>query len=111
MKKFVAIYMAPTAAMNEMRKNASPEQMKGMMDSWKKWIDSHKESLVDVGAPLGKNMRVTKDNVTAVSNEINGFSVVQAESQEEAAKIFSDNPQLQMPGVYIEVLEWVEMPV
>ena len=109
MKKFVAIYNAPSAALDEMKKSMDAEQSKAMMDSWKNWMEANAASFVDQGAPLGKNMRVTKDGVESVRNEINGYSVVQAESQEEATKIFMSNPQLQMPGAYIEVLEWVEM--
>ena len=110
MKKYVAIYMTPSAALEEMQKNTNPEQMKAMLESWKQWIASHQASLVDVGAPLGKTMRVNKEGVTTAKNEINGYSVVQAESHEEAAKIFLDNPQIQgMPGAYVDVLEWIDM--
>ena len=110
MKKFVAIYMAPIAAMDELRKNRSPERMKEIDDSWMKWVKSHEKSLVDRGSPTGKNKRVTKDKVQDVKNEILGYSVVQAETHEEAAKLFQDAPNLQIPGAYVEVLEHFEMP-
>ena len=80
-----------------------------MMEGGRVWVEAHKASFVELGAPLGKNKRVTKDGVQDVRNELTGFSVVQAESHEDAAKIFQDNPQLEMPGAYIEVLEWVPM--
>jgi len=110
MKKFVAIYMAPVAAMDEIRKNRSPARMKEFNDSWMKWVKSHEKSFVDVGSPTGKNKRVTKGSIQGVQNEVLGFSVVQAETHEEAAKIFRDTPNLQIPGAYIEVLEYVQMP-
>jgi hypothetical protein len=109
MKKFVALYMAPVAGLDEMRKNTSPEQMKEWTDGWTKWAKSHENSFVDRGAPAGKNKRVSKDGVRDVRNEVTGYSVVKADSHEEATKIFRDNPMLQMPGSYIEVLEYVEM--
>jgi len=110
MKKFVALYMAPVAGLDEMRKNTSPQQMKEWNESWMKWAKSHEKSFVDRGAPAGKNKRVAKDSVRDVRNEVTGYSVVQADSHEDATKIFQDNPMLQMPGAYIEVLEYVEMP-
>lgn len=104
--------MTPAAKLEEMQKNTNPEQMKVMLESWKQWIAAHQASLVEVGAPLGKTMRATKDGVTSVKNEINGYSVVQAESHEEAAKIFLDNPQIMAtPGAYVDVLEWIDMPM
>ena len=109
MKKYVAVYMAPHEALDQLMKTTTPEQSKQMMDSWNAWIETHKASFIDVGSPLGKNMRVSKDGISPARNDINGYSVVQAESLEEAAKIFQDNPQLQMSGSYIDVLEWVEM--
>ncbi|MDD2786350.1 MAG: hypothetical protein PHS79_05720 [Patescibacteria group bacterium] len=110
MKKFLAIYMAPIAELDKMMQNTSKEQMKEMDATWLKWIDDHKDSFVDVGAALGKNKRVTKDGVSDVRNELTGYSIVQAESHEDACKIFEDNPMFEMPGAYVEVLVWVEMP-
>ena len=110
MKKFVAIYMAPVAAMDEIRKTRSPERMKAFNDSWMKWVKSHEKNFVDVGSPTGNNKRVTKDKIQDVKNEILGYSVVQAETHQEAAKIFQDTPNVQIPGAYVEVLEFVQMP-
>jgi hypothetical protein len=110
MKKFVAVYMAPVAEMDKLRKTRTPERMKEFNDSWMKWVKSHEKSFVDVGSPTGNNKRVTKDKVQDMKNEILGFSVVQAKTHQEAAKIFRDTPNLQIPGAYVEVLECVQMP-
>jgi len=110
MKKYLAIFTAPMDQLEEIRKNTNPEDMKQMMDDWQKWSDAHKASFVEQGAPVGKNMRVSKNGVKENRNEITGYSVVQAESYEQAVKIFQDNPQLDMPGAYIEVMEFLEMP-
>jgi hypothetical protein len=110
MKKFVAIYMAPIAEMDKLRANSTPERMKEVDDSWMKFAKSHEKSLVDRGSPTGKNKRVTKDKVQDVKNEVLGYSVVQAETHEDAAKIFKDAPNLQIPGAYVEVLEFFQMP-
>ena len=109
MKKFLVIYMAPVGAFDEMMKNPDPAKMKEMSDSWTSWMKAHEKSFTDQGAPTGKNKRVAKGSVKDVRNEVTGYSVVQAESHDEATKIFKDNPMLQTPGAYIEVLEWMEM--
>ena len=43
-------------------------------------------------------------------NDIGGYSIVQADSQEAAAKIFADSPHLSMPGASAEVMEIMAMP-
>jgi len=47
-----------------------------------------------------------------MKNGIGGYSVVQAESQDVAAKLFGkDHPHLQMmPGAWVEVVEIMPMP-
>jgi hypothetical protein len=101
--------MAPAAAMQEMMKNSTPEDMKKGMDKWNAWAETKQSSLKDLGSPLGKNKRVTKDGVSDVSNEVGGYSIVEADTHEDAAAIFADSPHFDIPGAYIEVLEVVEM--
>lgn len=110
MKKFVAIYMAPAEEMQKMMKDATPEQQKHGMDDWYAWMEKHKADIVDIGAPLGQNKRVTKDSISDVHNDVAGFSIIQAESHEEAAKLMQDSPNFAIPGSYIEVLSWVDVP-
>jgi hypothetical protein len=44
------------------------------------------------------------------SNEIGGYSIIQAESQEAVAQILADNPSFtDMPDSYIEVMEIMSM--
>lgn len=105
----MALYMVPPSSMDEMMKNWTPEQMRAGMDYWKKWMAAHENSFVDRGTPLGRNKRMTREGATDIRNEVTGYSIVQAESYEEAAELFKDNLHLQMPGAYIEILECREM--
>lgn len=109
MKKFVALYMAPVGSMDEMMKSATPEQKEQQNKSWNTWMDAHKKDISDMGAPLGKNMRVTSKGVSAVRNEISGYTIVHAETHEAAAKIFMDNPMFKMEGTFVDVLEIMPM--
>ena len=110
MKNYIALFMAPIAGLDEMKKSTDPKRMTEMNDRWNAWMEAHQDSFVDRGSMLGKNKRVTKDSIKDVRNELTGFSIVKANSPEGAAKIFQDNPQLDMPGSYIDVIEWYEMP-
>ena len=102
--------MMPIASIDEMMKNSTPEQRKAGMDSWVAWSKKHEKDLVELGTPTGKNKRVTASGVSDTRNEVCGYSIVQAESHDAAAKIFSDNPHLEMPGTYIEIMECRPMP-
>ncbi len=111
MKKFLVLYMAKGPEFEKMMKNSTPEQQKKGMEAWMKWMGDHKASLVDGGAPLGKTKRVDAKGASDTKNEVGGYSIVQAESADKAAKIFGkDQPHLQMPGAWIEIIEMMPLP-
>ena len=110
MKKFMVLYMMPTETMKEAMQNSTPESREKDMQEWKEWMDAHKADLADMGSPLGKNMRVTKDGGELTSNEIGGYSIMQGESLEAVAEILKDNPSFRhMPTSYIEIMEIASM--
>ena len=110
MKKFLVLYMATPADFDEMLKNSTPERRKTFMDAWMKWMDDNKASVVDSGAPLGKTKRVDTKGASDMRNGVGGYSVMQAASADEAAKMFGkDHPHLQMPGGWIEIIEIMPM--
>jgi hypothetical protein len=111
MKKFMVLYMAPLAQFEQMMQNATPEQQRKGMDAWMKWMGANKASLVDGGAPLGKTKRVDTGGTRDAKNEVGGYSIVQAESHDAAAKMFgSDHPHLHVPGAWIEIVEIMPIP-
>jgi hypothetical protein len=110
MKKFMAMYMAPAATITEMMK-ATPDEMKAGMAEWTKWSDANKKSITDLGAPLGKTKRVTSNSMSDTKNEITGYTIVEADSFDAAAKIFKNHPHFQMGnGTTIDLLELVQIP-
>jgi hypothetical protein len=111
MKKFMVLYMAPRATFESMMKTATPEQHKKGMEAWAKWMNKHKKSIVEGGAPLGKTKRVDAKGASATKNEVGGYSIVQARSHDDAAKLFGkDHPHLHMPGSWIEIVEIMPIP-
>ncbi|HEY3666703.1 MAG TPA: hypothetical protein VGL19_11905 [Polyangiaceae bacterium] len=109
MKKFLVLYKAPTSSFDQMRK-ATPEQQKAGMDAWMTWSKKSAGSIVDMGAPLGKSLRVTPGGSTAVSNDLGGFSILQAESKEALAESLKGHPHFMTPDGTIEVVELMPIP-
>jgi hypothetical protein len=111
MKKFMVLYMASGADFENMMKNATPEQQKKGMEAWMVWMGAHKASIVEGGAPLGRTKRVDANGASDTRNGVGGYSIVQAPSHDEAAKLFGkEHPHLQMPGAWIEIVEIMAMP-
>jgi len=112
MKKYLALYMMPVAALDGMmaRMKQDPNAGKNDMTAWQTWMNAHKNMFVEMGSPVGKNMRVTSKSASPMRNEVTGYSIIEANSHEEAAKLFMDNPMLVgMPEAYVEVLEFTDM--
>ena len=112
MKKFMVLYMADAAEFEKMMKNSTPETQKKGMEAWMHWMNTHKGSMVDGGAPLGKTKRVDAKGAKDAKNGIGGYSIIQAETHDAAAKIFGkDHPHLQMmPGAWVDIVEIMPMP-
>ena len=111
MKKFMVLYMAPSADFEKLVSGSTPEGRQAFMDAWMKWMEANKAAVVDMGAPLGRTTRVDAKGASAVHNNVGGYSVVQAESAEAAAKLFGkDHPHLAaMPSAWIELIEIMPM--
>lgn len=110
MKKFLVLYKAPTSAFEQMKKS-TPEQQKAGMDAWMAWSKKAGSSIVDMGAPLGKSLRVTKGGGAAPStNDLGGYSILQGESKEAVAQSLKEHPHFMMPEGSIEVVELMQIP-
>ena len=112
MKKFLVLYMASTADFENLMKNSTPEQQKAGMDAWMAWSKKAGSSIVDMGAPLGKTMRVAAGgNVSPIVNDIGGYSVLQGESKEAVAASLREHPHFMMgERATIEVVELMPIP-
>ena len=109
MKKFLVLYKAPTSAFEQMQK-ATPEQQKAGMDAWMAWGKKAQSSIVDMGAPLGKSLRVTPGGTSPATNDLGGYSILQAESKEALAATLKGHPHFMMPDGFIEIIDFLPMP-
>ena len=109
MKKYFALYRVPVETINDWKKNTSPEEMavqgKKLGEDMMAWIEQHKVSIIENGLPLGKTKRVSKDGIVDTQNDLNYYCIVEAESHDGAAQIFSDNPHFAIPTSCIDVME------
>src|SRR5688500_16555333 len=64
MKKFMVLYMAPTAEFEKAMRDFTPDQQKQAMNDWMKWMNANQASIADSGAPLGKTKRVDSKGVS-----------------------------------------------
>ena len=64
-----------------------------------------RKQLRGAGEPLGKTKRITAQGIADARNDLNYYAIVEADSHEAAANIFVDNPHLQIPASFIEVME------
>lgn len=114
MKKYLAVFLGSAASMDAWKQLPEAEkkvkEQVGMQD-WMKWMQDHEKSIVDGGSPLGKTKHVDKKGVSDVRNEMGAWVVVQAQSHEEAAKMFENHPHFMIfPGDSVEIMECLAMP-
>jgi hypothetical protein len=81
------------------------------MASWKAWVEKHQAAIVTMGGPLGKTKRVTSRGIEEASNDVGAFTVVRADSHEQAAKLFEKHPHFMIfPGDAIEIMPVLPIP-
>lgn len=114
MKKFLAVFLGSTEAMQRwhgLSEKERAEREKKGIDAWHNWAERNAKSVVGEGAPLGKTKRVGPEGISDTRNNLTAFTVVQAASQEEAAKLFLDHPHFAIfPGDSIEIVECLPIP-
>jgi hypothetical protein len=114
MKKYMAVFTgSPDAMAGWQALDATERQRREAegMQAWKRWVESNAQAIVDNGAPLGKTKRVTKDGIADTRNNLAAYTVVQAESQEAAARLFENHPHFAIfPGDGVEIMECLPLP-
>jgi hypothetical protein len=114
MKQFMAVYVGSPAAMSKwdsLPEAERKERQAAGMAAWRDWMTKHRESVVDDGGPLGKTKRTDARGVADVRNNIGAYVIVQAESQDAAAKLFLGHPHFTIfPGEAVEIMECLPMP-
>ena len=114
MKSYLAVFTGSPQAMS--RWEALPEsdrQQKAAQGiaAWKKWASDNAGAIVEMGGPLSKTKQVTASGISDIRNNLAAFTIVRAESQEAAARLFTQHPHFTIfPGEGVEVMEILPVP-
>ena len=109
MPKYVVLYTAPVSASAQMENN-DPEMAAASMQAWTDWSAKAGSGVVDLGLPLGHGHKLTSKGAAEAGTDVAGYSILQADTMEEAEKLLESHPHLQMPGAAIEVYESLQIP-
>jgi hypothetical protein len=88
----------------------SPEEMQQVFAQWTEWKSKFKANVKDTGDGLKPGGKLVKDNgqvmdgpLPEMKEVVTGYSIVEAESFEEAAKVARACPIFLMPGATVEI--------
>ena len=115
-KQFLAVFVGSGDGPRRKAWDAMPaaEQQaktKQGIEAWGAWAQKHQAAIVVMGGPLGKTKRVGPSGIADISNQMGGFTVVQAESHEAAAKLFEKHPHFSIfPGDGVEIMPVLPIP-
>jgi hypothetical protein len=116
MKTFLAIYIgtaeaAAKSGWNELDEGSRKAREQQGMQAWGDWGIRHKSAILQMGGPLGRTKRASASGVSDIRNNMTGYTVVQAESHEAAAKMFENHPHFAIfPGDSVEIMEVLPIP-
>ena len=114
MKTFLAVYVGAPASMSKwdhLSDAEKTERQKQGIAAWHGWVAKHKDVVTEMGGPLGKTKSVSPSGVADVRNNLSGFTIVKADSHEEAARLFEGHPHFSIfPGDAVEVMEILPVP-
>ena len=116
MKRFLAIYIGTQEAREKSNWDSlDDQQRKAIADmgikAWTQWGQTHAAAIVDMGTPLGKTKRASREGIADTRNSMTGYVIVQAESHEAAAKLFEKHPHFMIfPGDSVEIMECLPLP-
>lgn len=109
MKKYMLLYRRPEESYSY---QPSPEEMEDMFKAWGVWKEKFKKNILDMGDGLNPGGRVLgeKDSITdgpfvEAKEVLGGFSIVEAESYDQAVEVARECPVRNMPGSSVEIRE------
>ena len=74
------------------------------------WSKKAAATIVDMGGPLGKSLRVTPSGASPSVNDLGGFSILRAETKEALAESLKGHPHFTMPEGSIDIIELMPIP-
>jgi hypothetical protein len=114
MKNYLAVFTGSAAAMASWETLSDAEKQQRQAEgsaAWMQWASDNAASIVEMGGPLSKTKQISKNGIIDIRNNLGGYSVIKAESQEAAAALFLNHPHFSIfPGEGVEVMEILPVP-
>lgn len=107
MSKFIYIYNGPATPMDQF----TEEQSAAEMAAWGAWMGKVGTAMLDGGAPFGARAAVSDSGSDAEPSQMQGYSIVEADSL-DAAKALADGHPFLSEGkgrFSLEIFELVDM--
>ncbi|MBB3441007.1 hypothetical protein LVY75_21480 [Sinorhizobium sp. B11] len=111
MPRFLAVYTMKPEDFASFRKLTKAEQ--DAIDTvgvaqWAAWEEKNAASILDRGGMVGKTTRITRDGIAKAFNPLCGYLVVEAETADDAARLFEDHPHITVfPGDGVDIMPFV----
>lgn len=90
MSKYLYLYRGPAMPMQDFTQEQQAEQM----EAWGQWITRLGPSLTDVGTPFGARTALADDGSSPAPGDLNGYSIVEADSLDAAKALADKHPFL-----------------
>jgi hypothetical protein len=114
MKRYLAVFTGSPSALARWETISDAERQKKQAEgvaAWKKWATENAASIAEMGGPLSRTKLVSTGGISDIRNNLAAFTVVQAESQDAAARMFLNHPHFTIfPGEGVEVMEVLPIP-
>ena len=114
MKRFLAIYTGSPTAMSRwelLSETEKKERQAAGSAAWMKWVEDNRGAILEMGGPLSRTKLASAAGIADIRNSMGAFTIVQAESQDAAARLFLSHPHFTVfPGEGVEVMEILPIP-
>ncbi len=114
MRTYLAVFVGSPSATASWETLAEAERKKREaqgITGWKQWVADNSAAIAEMGGPLSRTKLVSKAGIADIRNNLGAFTVVRAQSQDEAARMFLNHPHFTIfPGEGVEVMEVLPIP-
>lgn len=90
MPNYMLVYKGEATDMDDM----TPDQQQEIMAKWGAWMGRVGRSMVDIGTPFGPGASVVDDGSAGTATPLSGYSIVQADSLDDAKSLVGGHPYL-----------------
>jgi hypothetical protein len=107
MSKYIYLYRGPATPTEQMAQDQTAE----IMQQWKDWMDGLGGAMKEMGNPFGERAAVVDDGSTSEPADLNGYTIVEADSLDAAKAMVDQHPFLtEGKGRFaVDVFELVQM--